>query len=379
MQLISIETTPNPNSMKLNLDQSAGLTATYTAEDTSSCPDYIAQLLDIDGVQSVFVCGDFITMNRDPRAEWTSILDKATHILTGSSSGTTQDASADAQRARGETLGQAAVFVQTFRGIPIQVKVVDADGENRVALDTRFSDAAQLVQEKSGADYLKERYWKNLGVRYGARDQVSAEVVDEISGSLDATEIASLIADALGESQQQQRFKKSPDAITADLASDDWHKRLTAVQEIGTSEDAVSFLITALTDTQPQVRRLAAAALGASGSTRAVAPLAKALLEDNSVAVRRTAGDALSDLGDASAQLAMCEALSDSNKLVRWRAARFLFDLGTEQALPSLQQAVDDPEFEVRLEVQAAIERISGGKDTSMPAWKKILTTTEQP
>lgn len=366
--------------MKLNLDQSVGLTATYTAKDTSSCPEYVAKLLDIDGVQSVFVCGDFITMNRDPRTEWTSILDKATHILTGSSSGTTQDASADAQRPRGETLGQAAVFVQTFRGIPIQVKVVDADGENRVALDTRFSDAAQLVQEKSSADYLKERYWKNLGVRYGARDQVAAEVVDEISGSLDETEIASLIADALGESQQQQqRSKKSPDAITADLASEDWHKRLTAVQEIGTSEDAVSFLIKALTDTQPQVRRLAAAALGASGSTSAVAPLAKALLEDNSVAVRRTAGDALSDLGDASAQLAMCEALSDSNKLVRWRAARFLFDMGTEQALPSLQEAVDDPAFEVRLEVQAAIERISGGKDTSMPAWKKILKTTEQP
>lgn len=379
MRLISIETTPNPNSMKLNLDQSVGLTATFTAKDAATCPDYVAQLLNIDGVQSVFVCGDFITMNRDPRTEWSSILDRATHLLTGSPSSTSEGTSPDAQRARGETLGQAAVFVQTFRGIPIQVKVVDADGENRVALDTRFSDAAQLVQEKSGADYLKERYWKNLGVRYGARDQVAAEVVDEISGTLDERELASLLANALGESQQEHRAERPLDVIQADLASDDWHKRLTAVQEIGTSEDAVSFLIRALTDTQPQVRRLAAAALGASGSENAVAPLATALLEDTSVGVRRTAGDALSDLGDASAQSAMCKALGDSNKLVRWRAARFLFDMGTEQALPSLQQAINDPEFEVRLEVQAAIERISGGKDTSLPAWKKILKTTEQP
>ncbi len=378
MRLISIETTPNPNSMKLNLDQSVGLTATFTAKDTANCPDYVAQLLNIDGVQSVFVCGDFITMNRDPRTEWSSILDKATHLLSGTTSSTSQAASSDAQRARGETLGQAAVFVQTFRGIPIQVKVVDADGENRIALDTRFSDAAQLVQEKSGADYLKERYWKNLGVRYGARDQVAAEVVDEISGSLHETQLASLVSDALGDSQQEHRAERPLDAIQADLASDDWHKRLTAVQEIGTSEDAVSFLIKALKDAQPQVRRLAAAALGASGSSNAVAPLATALLEDPSVAVRRTAGDALSDLGDASAQSAMCKALGDSNKLVRWRAARFLFDMGTEQALPSLQQAINDPEFEVRLEVQAAIERISGGKDTSLPAWKKILKTTEQ-
>lgn len=379
MRLISIETTPNPNSMKLNLDRSVGLTATFTAKDATTCPDYVAQLLNIDGVQSVFVCGDFITMNRDPRTEWSSILDTATHLLSGTTSSVGEGTSPDAQRARGETLGQAAVFVQTFRGIPIQVKVVDADGENRVALDTRFSDAAQLVQEKSGADYLKERYWKNLGVRYGARDQVAAEVVDEISGTLDETELASLVANALGGSQQEHRAERPLVVIRADLASDDWHKRLAAVQEIGTAEDAVSFLIKALTDTQPQVRRLAAAALGASGSENAVAPLATALLEDTSVGVRRTAGDALSDLGDASAQSAMCKALGDSNKLVRWRAARFLFDMGTEQALPSLQQAINDPEFEVRLEVQAAIERISGGKDTSLPAWKKILKTTEQP
>jgi HEAT repeat protein len=99
------------------------------------------------------------------------------------------------------------------------------------------------------------------------------------------------------------------------------------------------------------------------------------LLNDDSVGVRRTAGDALSDLGDASAQGAVCKALGDANKLVRWRAARFLAELGDENAVPFLQGASEDSEFEVRLEIQAALARIAGGKEGSVPAWKRILGT----
>jgi HEAT repeat protein len=89
--------------------------------------------------------------------------------------------------------------------------------------------------------------------------------------------------------------------------------------------------------------------------------------------VRRTAGDALSDIGDVAAQPAICRALRDSNKLVRWRAARFLSDVGTQDALPFLEQAADDPEFEVRLEIEAAMQRIRGGSEGIGPAWKRIV------
>jgi HEAT repeat protein len=306
---------------------------------------------------------------------WKSILDEATQLLSG---GAGSDAGLDEQRHSGETLGQVAVLVQTFRGIPIQVKVTDPDGETRIALDARFSNAAQLIQTQSGADYLKERYWADWGVRYGTKEEVAAEVAEEIHGTLGEKELTSLMANALGKSDEQEAVR-AVEAIRTDLASDDWHKRLVAVQDIGTSEDAVPLLIKALKDSHPQVRRLVAAALGASGNPSAVAPLADALIEDASIAVRRTAGDALSDLGDVSAQAAVCKALADPNKLVRWRAARFLADAGTDESLPFLKQVSDDPEFEVRLEVQAAIERISGGKEGSMPAWKKILKNTSSP
>ena len=43
----------------------------------------------------------------------------------------------------------------------------------------------------------------------------------------------------------------------------------------------------------------------------------------------------------------MIEALADPNKLVRWRAARFLYEAGDDTAIEALRVAQEDPEFEV--------------------------------
>lgn len=379
MQLTSIETTPNPNSMKLNLDESVGKPVTYTPDQCANVPEFVNELLAIDGVKSVFVCHDFITLNKDPRIDWQLILEAATKVLSGNE----HAAPANEQRKAAEKLGQVSVFVQTFRGIPIQVKTSDGHEEKRIALSSRFSEAAELVQAKSGADYLKERYWADWGVRYESLGEVTTNVVEEIEGTLDAKAIARLVATAL-EKATEETTCRSLEQLQADLDSADWHQRLLAVQELSIKQEAVTLLIRALEDPHNQVRRLAAAALGASGSPEAVFPLTQTLLNDTSIGVRRTAGDALSDLGDVAAQPAVCLALSDANKLVRWRAARFLADIGTVDALPFLEKLTNDPEFEVRLEITAAIERIRLGKAGSLPAWKRILddnklSTQEQP
>jgi hypothetical protein len=375
MLLTSIETTPNPNSMKLNVDESLGKAVTYRREQPADCPEYVARLLKIEGVKSAFVCQNFITLNRDPRADWKLILDAASHVFDGAEPSA---AKIDDARQAAEQLGQIAIAVQTFRGIPIQVKVTDRQGEKRLALSSRFNEAAQTVQAQSGADYLKERYWADWGVRYGSLEEVATDVLEEIEGSLDAKEFDRVVKIALGSVETSRSRTRAE--LRADLASDDWHKRLLAVQELSTADDdAVSWLGQAAKDPNHQVRRLVAAALGASGNKAAVGPLSDLLLNDPSVAVRRTAGDALSDLGDVSAQSSVCRALLDPNKLVRWRAARFLADVGTEESLTFLQAAANDPEFEVRLEIEAAIERISQGKETSMPAWKKILNSVDLP
>jgi hypothetical protein len=378
MLLISIETTPNPNSMKLNFDESVDRPATYTVEQIDDCEGYIRSILRVDGVKSIFVCANFITLNRDPRVDWKPILDAVAISLKGSNKEQPNKDQLDKehldkerldeQRAAGARAGQATIVVQTFKGIPIQVKVTDAAGEKRIALESRFSDTAQSIQSATGADYLKERYWADWGARYGTASDVAVEVVEEINARMDPSALERLLRSATGDIEHARNLQE----IEADLKSQDWANRLKAVQELSEMKDTTALLASALVDEHQQVRRLAAAALGASADANAVTALARVFLEDVSPGVRRTAGDALSDIGSVEAVPSACRALLDPNKLVRWRAARLLADLGTEYALPYLRDALGDSQFEVNLEIESAIERISGGKEASFPMWKKI-------
>lgn len=379
MQLKSVETTPNPNSMKLNLDGKLGSTATYTSDNLSGAPKLVHDLLAIDGLKSIFVCNDFVTLNRDPRCNWRLILEKATALFDSVASDTGESAQLENQSSQTSAIerqsfekeGSVHVLVQTFKNIPIQVKVVDTEGETRVSLGERFNEAAQSIQNETGADFLKERYWADHGVRYGPRAEIAREVAAELDGTFDQEALRRARAKAIGASEEQTAVPF--ETILEWLKDPDWHKRLSAIQELKATEETVQLLADSLSDENPQVRRLAAAALGTTGSSEAIPALCDAVLKDKSVGVRRTAGDALSDIGDPTAQPAMCLALSDANKLVRWRAARFLFDIGTDDALPYLAGATNDSEFEVRLEIEAAVERIKGGLKGIGPAWKRIV------
>lgn len=333
-------------------------------------------LLQIDGVKSVFVCQDFLTLNRVPGADWNVILERTRRLCGGENAdgdqapSTVQAVLADKLQAA-ETSGQVSVVVQTFKGIPIQVKVLAPGLEKRIALSERFSLAAQAVQNKTGADFLKERYWADHGVRYGEPGEIAAQVVDEIEGTIDERALQHLCDSASVEANAQPEPMSAQDR-EAGLRDSDWHVRLRVVQELGRDEDDIYLLERALLDDQMQVRRFAAAGLGATGSAKAVPALCRALLEDVAVAVRRTAGDALSDIGDAGAEPHVCKALADENKLVRWRACRFLAEVGTADALPFLEAVLQDKEYEVRLEAQAAIDRIAAGDKGLAPVWKRM-------
>ncbi len=68
----------------------------------------------------------------------------------------------------------------------------------------------------------------------------------------------------------------------------------------------------------------------------------------------------------------MMEALTDKNKLVRWRAARFLFDVGTEQSIPRLREASRDREYEVALQAELALTRIESGEEALGTVWQQM-------
>ena len=83
MKLSSLETTPNPNCMKLNLDeQIADKPVTLKqGQSPDSVPDSVMKLLQIQGIQEAFLASNFITLIRRGNADWEPILSEAARVL----------------------------------------------------------------------------------------------------------------------------------------------------------------------------------------------------------------------------------------------------------------------------------------------------------
>lgn len=389
MHLLSIETTPSPNCIKLNLNESISakaLTLQQGVEPTDA-PAFARQLLEIDAVQSVFLINDFITLTRKGNADWQPILAKAARIigvaetadaklLAQVSQPQASTATSPSNSQHSSNLGHVEVAIQVFRAIPVQVRATAADGQQaRVALPERFSQALQRAISATQANYVAERRWEPYQAPAGAPNEVAQLVADEIASLIDDDELARIEAAAISNHPETEPANPAAfqQALLADLHHPDWKHRLKALQRIEVTPETFSSIVGALDDKQNAIRRWAAALLGASGMPDAVEPLCRIVLTDSSAIVRRTAGDALSDMGDPSAMATMCEALADPSKLVRWRAARFLNEMGDQTAVNALHRAVKrETEFDVRVEMMAALERIEGGGETQLPMWLRI-------
>ena len=384
MKLRSIETTPSPNCMKLNLDAPAiAKPITLNAGDkVIDVPIVFRDLLAIEGVQSIFWMGNFVTLTRRGSVDWPTIL-----IAAGNLIGVAADADAGLSdslqagkpienavesSAVKQNFGQVEVAVQTFRGIPVQVRAT-ADGEQaRVALPDRFSQALQRAIVATGADYVAERVWSPYQPQFGEPDKIAQQVADELD-ILTSDRDLSLLEKSAANAETTAQPLESQQALLAELQQSDWKRRLKAIQQIEVDDSTFAAVVAALRDERNAIRRWAAALLGASENPEAVEPLCEALRADSSPIVRRTAGDALSDLGDAAAMAAMVEALQDASGLVRWRAGRFLNEVGDRATLSALTKAAEsESEFDVRVEMLAAIERIKSGKASQLPMWMRI-------
>ena len=371
--------------MKLNLDEAASarpLTLTL-GESASDAPEVFQTLLSIEGIQSVFVINDFVTLTRKGSADWQPILAAAGRLL-----GIAEDADATlgdrlqadrppaekaAQNAGAQNFGQVEVAIQKFRGIPVQVKVTDDTQQARVALPERFNQALQNAIVATGADYVAERIWAPYQPQFGEVEAIARQVAEELDSLIDAPELAHLEQQAIASASKFTPAPPSQATLLADLQQSDWKQRLKAIQKLEIDDETFPAVVEALQDDRATVRRWAAALLGASEQTEALPPLRQRLLTDPSPIVRRTAGDAISDLGNPQAIAAMLVALGDTSSLVRWRAARFLNELGDASAIEPLTQAADaESEFDVRVEMTAAIDRIQAGKASQLPMWMRI-------
>ena len=374
MKLLSIETTPNPNSMKLNLDETLakGVAITYTRESSGDCPAYIEKILAIPGLSSVFRVADFMAIQRKPTAGWEDILSQARVVLECASLNNTEPEPAGTSD---KEWREVMVSVQYFRDLPMLVKVSSGNETTRLPLPERFGQAIERAMGAS-ENMLMERKWIDEGLRYGELRDVGEAVVREISAVYDEKKLKELVERAYHPDLREQVTASGEELIQA-FESPKWEERFAALKELGRSataqidSQALTLIITATKDPKMSIRRLAVVFLGLIKTPEVLAPLCEAL-KDEAVGVRRSAGDALTDLGDPQAIGPMVETLKDPNKLVRWRASRFLYELGDESALPALREAQDDCEFEVAMQIRQAIERIESGRVGQGPVWRQM-------
>lgn len=77
---VQISNTPNPNALKFTVGVDVGDPATFVAGAEIDDPT-AASLVAIEGVTSVFMTADFVTLSKTPDASWEAIAPLATELL----------------------------------------------------------------------------------------------------------------------------------------------------------------------------------------------------------------------------------------------------------------------------------------------------------
>lgn len=375
MKILSIEPTPSPNTMKINLNEELpmGESNNYKKNQATGAPRLIQMLLEIEGVKGVYHVADFLAIERNAKFHWKDILQEIRAVF-----GEDTETILSKENEPNEHFGEVKVLVQKFKGIPMQVKLTDGNEEQRFALPDEYVQAVGAA-EQQGENVVILRKWHDYGIRYGEFHDVGKEIVDELIATFPSERLDQLVKRAQQPNKgQQQSVRKKRKLAIDQFDHPDWRKRYQLLEEMEdpTMED-FPLLEKALQDEKVSIRRLATVYLGMI-EDKAVLKLLERALNDHAVSVRRTAGDCLSDLGFLEAIPMMTKALTDKSKLIRWRAAMFLYEVGDKEALPALKAAENDSEFEVSMQIKLAIERIEGGEVAKGSVWKQMTEARKQ-
>lgn len=350
----------------LNEELPQGESYNYKAEDAETAEQPISSLLQVNGVRGIYHVMNFLAVERKANVPWETILKDIQNILNdGEEVGST-----DANDQADDSYGEVYVHVQTYKDIPLQVKVFDSASEIRLGLSERFVKAMEVVHSSEVENYILLRKWADYGIRYGEKDEVGEIVVQEIEAAYPDDRLDEIIKRA--EEGKEDEVVRGKPVTLEEFQVEEWEKRFQLLDQMPDPETSdLPLLNAALDDEKMSIRRLATVYLGMI-EDHAVVPYIEKALQDKSGAVRRTAGDCMSDLGFVEFEHAAIRALKDLSKLVRWRAAMFLFESGTEKALAALKEAENDSEFEVKLQVRMAIARIEEGEEAQGSIWRQM-------
>jgi hypothetical protein len=319
--------------------------------------------MSIEGVKGVYHVADFLAVDRHPKTDWQTILPEVKKVFG-------EEAESQGILQPDEHFGEISVQVQTFKNIPMQVKVTDGEEEKRRALSEKFIKTVGDAT-KPDDNVVMQRKWEVYKPRYGDLEAVAEEVAEELEASYTEERLIQLAALA-EKGEKDSKVTREWLHVTKEMLDEpDWRKRFAALEQMDPKVNDLPVLEKALKDEKPSIRRLAVVYLGMLEDDKAI-PYLEQAMEDKSVTVRRTAGDAFSDLGSTAGITAMTKALQDKSKLVRWRAAMYLYEVGDASAVEQLRQAEKDPEFEVALQAKLALARIEGGEEAKGSVWKQM-------
>lgn len=363
MKLVAIEPTPSPNNLKIIVEPSfTGRGVTYDKASTNM-PEIIGEIVALRGVKSVYAVSDFLAVERHPKHDWHDVMNEIRRAFGEE----VPEVEASKMAADYEPVH---VSVQFVLDVPMQLKLVKGEEERRVGLSKCFLDAAMQVQEQV-KNVIQDRRWVEQAPRYGELDEVSTVAQEELEAAYPEDRLARIVARAFGREADYE-------ANSNQLQSEDWKTRMAFLDELEIVPENMVYFRRALEDKVMAIRRQSVVMVGMFEENREdyVTYIEQALV-DSSPIVRRTAGDTVSDWALPQSQPSMIEALKDKNKLVRWRAARFLFDCGDEKAVPALEIAEQDREFEVSLQARLAKERILSGETALGTVWQQISNRTK--
>ncbi|EPU6173476.1 conserved virulence factor C family protein [Staphylococcus pseudintermedius] len=376
MEIIKVEPTPSPNTMKIILSEKRqdNHSKTYT-EVTDSQPHFINAILQVKGVKSVFHVLDFIAVDKAPKADWETVLPLVTATLHQD-----QQQSDTTQPEPDTHFGEIKAEVLKFKNIPYQVKLTTPKEENRQQLSDIFVNA-MLEAQQPHDNVVFLRKWETLGVRYGDLDDVMQSVVEEINALYPEHVLNLLVQEAKNTDVTVPQKQYEHVTLETYQQEIDWKARLRMLKSFPTpTSDDYPLLDYALNEDKVPLRREAVVLLSMIEDRETLPYLYKGL-HDKSPAVRRTAGDSLSDLGFKEAlpemEKEMEKALDDPQKIVRWRAAMFLFDEGGPEQLATLKAHQNDPAYEVKLQIEMAITRIENGEAALGSVWKQIANRNQ--
>lgn len=93
MKLISVEPTPSPNVMKLNVNETLapGTRHAYAADAADRAPAVLRNILSVSGVKSVYQAADFIAVERRAGADWRPILAQVSETFDAADSDVGRD------------------------------------------------------------------------------------------------------------------------------------------------------------------------------------------------------------------------------------------------------------------------------------------------